>query len=865
MYKHLTKLLIALLLALPFSGWSQGFTISGTNLIDANGNNFIIKGFSVPTAWYVADVNNNIANMRNVTNANCLRIVVQTSSADSDWQTCVANCIANDIIPIVELHDVTCGTTASGLQNMANWWASKASYLTQPNISKYILINIANEWGDWNMAKNSPTTWRDAYISAVSTIRNAGINTTLIIDAPNCGQDVATSTLKNYAKTVFNSDTKKNCLFSLHMYCEWSTTGGSNVTTDLPNLKNMGIPVMVGEFGWQENNGSGGYCSINAASIINTCQSNGIGWLAWSWSGNNSTESFLDMSTDWAGTNLTTWGNTVVNGANGTKTASTCSVFIPSYGVDIALNKKIVVSSTETGTGNVASNAVDGNNSTRWSSAYADNQWAVIDLGATYSINDMVLNWESAYASAYAIQVSTDSINWTTIYTTTNGTGGIDVHTNLNTIGRYVRLALTTRATQWGFSLYEISVYGTLLTCSSTITPAGATSFCQGGNVVLNANTGTGLSYQWYNGSSAISGQTSASYTASATGSYTVKVTNASGCSATSTAQTVTVNALPTAAITATGATSFCQGGSVVLNANTGTGLSYQWYNGTSAISGQTSASYTASASGSYSVKVTNTSACSATSTAQTVTVNALPTATITATGTTSFCQGGSVVLNANTGTGLAYQWYNGTSAISGQTSASYTASTAGSYSVKVTNASSCSATSTAQTVTVNALPTAVVTPNGDTTFCPGTNVTLNANAGTGFTYQWYNGTSAISGQTTGSYTAANSGSYSVMITDANTCSSTSKAILVTASCTTTGVVSLNKNAEIQVWPNPFRTELNLSVPSESEIEVVDLRGRLVYQGKEVSILNLGELSSGIYILRITTSEGTSIVKVEKE
>jgi hypothetical protein len=100
---------------------------------------------------------------------------------------------------------------------------------------------------------------------------------------------------------------------------------------------------------------------------------------------------------------------------------------------------------------------------------------------------------------------------------------------------------------------------------------------------------------------------------------YTVTGTGANGCTNTATAA-VALNALPTATITPATASTFCQGGSVVLNANTGAGLSYQWFNNAVAI-GATTSSYTANASGSYTVVVTNTSTCSATSTATDVTV----------------------------------------------------------------------------------------------------------------------------------------------------------------------------------------------------------------------------------------------------
>jgi hypothetical protein len=281
----------------------------------------------------------------------------------------------------------------------------------------------------------------------------------------------------------------------------------------------------------------------------------------------------------------------------------------------------------------------------------------------------------------------------------------------------------------------------------------------------LNANTGTGLSYQWRLNGNPISGATSSSYTANASGSYTVVVTNASTCSSTSTAIVVTVNTLPTATITPATATTFCQGGSVVLNSNTGTGLTYQWRLNGNPISGATSSSYTANASGSYTVVVTNASTCSSTSTAIVVTVNALPIATITPATTTTFCQGGSVVLNANTGTGLTYQWFNNASAISGATAASYTGTTSGSYTVVVTNASSCSSTSAATVVTVNALPVASISPNGLVEICQGQSIALTANGG--LSYLW------STGAPTQSISVSTEALYTVTVTDMNGCTDT--------------------------------------------------------------------------------------------
>ena len=106
-----------------------------------------------------------------------------------------------------------------------------------------------------------------------------------------------------------------------------------------------------------------------------------------------------------------------------------------------------------------ASNAVDGNLSTRWSSAFSDPQWLQVDLGATHAISQVGLNWETAYAKAFQIQTSDDGTTWTTIYSTTTGTGGIQT-IPVSGSGRYVRMYGTQRATGYGYSLWEFQVYG---------------------------------------------------------------------------------------------------------------------------------------------------------------------------------------------------------------------------------------------------------------------------------------------------------------------------------------------------------------------------------------------------------------------
>ena len=154
-----------------------------------------------------------------------------------------------------------------------------------------------------------------------------------------------------------------------------------------------------------------------------------------------------------------------------------------------------------------------------------------------------------------------------------------------------------------------------------TINAAGPTSFCAGGSVNLSSNSASGN--QWYLNGNPIGGATNQNYSATATGNYTVKVTDGNSCtSPTSAPTTVTVNPLPiTPTITPGGSTTFCPGGRVNLNSSSASGN--QWYLNGNAIGGATGQSYNATASGNYTVTVTDGNGCtSASSSATTVTVN---------------------------------------------------------------------------------------------------------------------------------------------------------------------------------------------------------------------------------------------------
>lgn len=267
---------------------------------------------------------------------------------------------------------------------------------------------------------------------------------------------------------------------------------------------------------------------------------------------------------------------------------------------------------------------------------------------------------------------------------------------------------------------------------------------CEGTSALFSVTATGATSYQWKKGVSSLSGETNttlsiANVSGTDAGNYTVEITNSCG-TTTSNIATLVVNALPSTTITPSGATTFCDGNSVDLEAPLGN--TYQWKKG--GVDESTSNPYTATTSGSYTVVVTDGNGCSATSAATVVTVNPLPDASITvANGNTNFCFGGSVTLeNTN---GSSYQWKknNVDTAI---TTSSFIINSSGDYKVQVTDANGCVAiTSTPTTVTVDA-PTVAGNVSGGTTICEGnTSAQLSLTGQTGTVEKWQYSTSPFS------------------------------------------------------------------------------------------------------------------------
>ena len=125
-----------------------------------------------------------------------------------------------------------------------------------------------------------------------------------------------------------------------------------------------------------------------------------------------------------------------------------------------------------------AKNAIDGNTGTRWESAYSDPQWIYLDLGSVKTITEVRIDWQHAAAKDYRIDVSNDAVSWSAPVATKTGGVAVDHRiddlTGLSASGRYVRVYGTARATVYGYSIWELQVFGfDAATCATNLLTAG--------------------------------------------------------------------------------------------------------------------------------------------------------------------------------------------------------------------------------------------------------------------------------------------------------------------------------------------------------------------------------------------------------
>ncbi|OYU96850.1 MAG: hypothetical protein CFE21_00760 [Bacteroidetes bacterium B1(2017)] len=311
----------------------------------------------------------------------------------------------------------------------------------------------------------------------------------------------------------------------------------------------------------------------------------------------------------------------------------------------------------------------------------------------------------------------------------------------------------------------------------ANLSPTDSALICVGSSQLLTANSGYGLSYDWYLNDTLISGQNVRTLAATEPGMYTVKTSNLSGCSTFSSPFKLVLKPNPIASITPTDSASICVGSNILLTANSDSNLSYQWYRNNTLLSGQTLPTLTATAAGMYKVRTTSLTGCSTFSSPLQLVVNTYPVASINPSNIASICVGSNQALTANSGANLSYEWYLNDTLISGQALRILTATKAGIYKVKTSNLSGCSSFSSPFQLVVNPNPIASITPADSASICVGSSQVLTANSGSNLSYEWYFNTTQLSGQNLRTFAASSAGMYKVKTMNLYGCSTFSSPV----------------------------------------------------------------------------------------
>jgi len=255
------------------------------------------------------------------TGANSVRIVMVSGDNGSDLDRWATACMQHKMIPMVENHSAT--GNWNGLGGVVDWWCNSERVEAIQKHEQYLLINIANECGQ-DVAEDD---FRNEYAAAVKKMREAGIHVPLIIDPSGYGQDI--DMLQAAGPYLISQDPDTNLLFSIHMWwpSEWRGDNVDQLVIDeLQGSVDMELPLIVGEFAHKAVN-----CTpaIPYLTIIEQCQLQEVGWLAWSWGPGNGDCAEMDMTPNGSFGSLDDWGLEVaVTDANSIKNTSVRPYFM---------------------------------------------------------------------------------------------------------------------------------------------------------------------------------------------------------------------------------------------------------------------------------------------------------------------------------------------------------------------------------------------------------------------------------------------------------------------------------------------------------------------------------------------------------
>ena len=460
-------LLLNLLLALY--GYSQTpvsingqLKVVGTKLTNQNGYPIQLRGMSTHgIQWYegcITDVS--LDTLTRDWGADILRVSMYIQEGGYETNPSyytslvkrfVDKATARGLYALIDFHMLTPGDPNYNTSRAITFFTDIANTYKNNNNVLYEICNEPNGVS-WSGIKS--------YAEQIIPVIRAIDNDAVICVGTRAWSSFGLSEGSTAQEILNNPVNASNIMYSFHFYAK------SHQDYYLNHLEWAAdrLPVFVTEFGTQEASGDGPNDFTMGQRYIDLMRNKKISWTNWNYSDNPLSGAVWTSGT--CAGNVWSTGRLKEAGLfirNNMRTADDFGA----VGTNLASGKTVTVSSTETTTltGNFA---VDGNLSTRWASAAGtDPQWITVDLGNTYSINRIKINWEAAYGKNFLVQVSLDNSNWTTLQNIQNNTSLSNDYANLTGTGRYVRIYGTARGTTYGYSIYELEVYGTQVTGSN--------------------------------------------------------------------------------------------------------------------------------------------------------------------------------------------------------------------------------------------------------------------------------------------------------------------------------------------------------------------------------------------------------------
>ncbi|WPQ61733.1 cellulase family glycosylhydrolase [Chitinophaga sancti] len=476
--------------------------VTGTKLCNQNGYPIQLRGMSTHgIQWYAGCITDaSLDTLKSDWGADIVRIAMYVQEGGYETnpsyytslvKSYVDKVTARGLYALIDFHILTPGDPNYNTDRAKTFFTDIAN--TYKNYNN-VLYEICNEPNGvtWATIKN----YADQIIPLIRGIDNDAV----ICVGTRGWSSLGLSEGSTAQEILDNPLSYANVMYSFHFYAK----SHQDYYINHLDWASDRLPVFVTEFGTQEASGDGANDLTMSQRYIDLCKSKKISWTNWNFSDNPYSGAVWNSGTcsgnTWTTSQLKEAGVFIRNNMRTPDDFGSTN-----NGTNIALGKTVTVSSTESSTTSlVGANAVDGSYTTRWSSTlYADPQWITVDLGSSYIVSEVKLTWEAAYAKDYLVQVSADNANWTTVKSIAGNTSLTNDHTGLSATGRYVRIYGTARGSAYGYSLYELEVYGTnatnpnLALNKTTATSSVETTGLEG-NYAVDGSTATRWSSTLY-------------------------------------------------------------------------------------------------------------------------------------------------------------------------------------------------------------------------------------------------------------------------------------------------------------------------------------------------------------------------------